>query len=114
MFASEETIPLLLSPEDLASFLGVNKGVIYHWCGGTKKPPIGFPPPIKIGRLLRWRKEDVLLWTEALAAASNGKNSRSNKEGDASQKTIHKVPLSNELTAPPTRKRGRPRKFAVV
>jgi excisionase family DNA binding protein len=46
----------MLTPEEVAQLLGVKKSTIYSW---THE---GFIPFSKVGRLLRFQKEDVLDW----------------------------------------------------
>ncbi|MGN4153716.1 helix-turn-helix transcriptional regulator [Burkholderia gladioli] len=50
----------LLSPKELATALGIAEQTIYnrHSSGGD------LPPCIKLGRLLRFRREDVEAWLQ--------------------------------------------------
>ena len=57
--------PTLLSPSDLASFLGVPLPTIYRWRTHHQGPP-GF----RIGRHVRYRLEDVHEWLEFQDAMS--------------------------------------------
>lgn len=42
----------------------------------------GFPPPIRMGRLVRWREEDVDVWiAEQRAPGKRGGRPRSTREG---------------------------------
>ena len=40
-----------------------------------------FPAPIRIGRLVRWREEDVDAWVEKRAPGQRGGRPRSTREG---------------------------------
>ncbi|MBU9218212.1 helix-turn-helix transcriptional regulator [Burkholderia gladioli] len=53
-------MPPLLSPKDLAAALGIAEQTIYnrHSGGGD------LPPCLKLGRLLRFRREDVDAWLQ--------------------------------------------------
>jgi len=50
----------LLSPKDLAAFLGIAEQTVYnrHSAGGS------LPSALKLGRLLRFRPSDVETWLE--------------------------------------------------
>ena len=52
--------PLLLSPADLASFLGLPLPTIYRWRTRQQGPP-GF----RVGRHVRYRLDDVHEWLES-------------------------------------------------
>ena len=52
--------PLLLSPEELAVFLGVPLPTIYRWRSRRAGPP-GF----RVGRHVRYRLEDVHEWLDS-------------------------------------------------
>jgi len=55
----------LLSPDELASFLGVPKATVYKW-NHTGDGPI----PRRVGRHVRYRPADVDRWLEARAAST--------------------------------------------
>lgn len=46
-----------MTTEDVAEFFQVPKNTIYAW----RSRDVG-PPAIKVGRHLRWRREDVEAW----------------------------------------------------
>lgn len=48
----------LLTPEQLADFLGVKLSTIYKWVH------IGYLPTVKLGKLVRFKKCSILLWLE--------------------------------------------------
>jgi len=48
----------LLTAQELAEELGVKLSTIYHWSH------IGFIPTVKLGRLIRFRRNSVLKWLE--------------------------------------------------
>ena len=54
--------PHLLSPDELASYLGVPKETVYQW----NHRRVG-PPAIKVGRHLRYRAADVERWLDSQA-----------------------------------------------
>ena len=49
----------LLSPADLAAYLGIPLGTVYSWRWRG-----GGPPGFKIGRHVRYRRADVERWLE--------------------------------------------------
>ena len=65
----------LLSPKDLATALGVAEQTIYnrHSGGGD------LPPCLKLGRLLRFRQEDVDAWLMRKLSASAAEQSRATR-----------------------------------
>ena len=48
----------LLTPKELADELGVKLSTVYYWSH------IGFIPTVKLGRLLRFRRDSVAGWLE--------------------------------------------------
>lgn len=54
-----EATPHLISPAELAAALGVPLATIYTW----RSRGYG-PPAVKVGKHLRWRREDVEAWLE--------------------------------------------------
>ena len=50
----------LMGVDDLAEFLGIPKHSIYAW-----RKTNGGPPAHRIGKHLRWRREDVEEWLES-------------------------------------------------
>ena len=48
----------LLTPEQIAEYIGVKKSTIYQWTH------IGYIPDIKIGRFVRFKENDVIKWLE--------------------------------------------------
>lgn len=48
----------LLTPQEIADCLGVKPSTIYQW---THQ---GFIPHVKVGRLVRFREQDVTEWLE--------------------------------------------------
>lgn len=53
-----EAVDRLLTPGQLAELLGVKCGTIYNWVH------IGYVPHIKLGKLLRFRSSDILVWLD--------------------------------------------------
>jgi excisionase family DNA binding protein len=52
-----EELDQLLSPQDLAEYLGVPLGTLYHW-----RTQGNGPPGLRVGRFLRYRRSDVEAW----------------------------------------------------
>ena len=51
----------LLDVDDLAEYFGIAKDTIYAWTSkkNRRHVKLDLPEPIRLGRLLRWRREDV-------------------------------------------------------
>lgn len=49
----------LMTVEDLSDFLGVPKNTIYSW-----RQHLQGPEGIRVGKYLRFRREDVMSWLE--------------------------------------------------
>lgn len=89
-------LPLLLDTDQLAQITGFAVQTIRHWANKTRPVPLGWPEPVKVGRLVRYRTIDILDWV-------NG--------GCRMQPTG--APPSALINEPPMRRgRGRPRKGA--
>jgi len=58
----------LLTPAEMADYLGVKPSTIYQWSHQ------GFIPNIKLGKLLRFRKEDIDKWLAS--RSTNGRKAR--------------------------------------
>ena len=54
-----------LSVDDIAEYLGVSKDTVYAWVSGKGMP--GF----KVGRFLKFKKEEVDAWVREGGAASS-------------------------------------------
>lgn len=52
-------LPLLLSADEVAALLGVSRSVFYRWDARGD-----VPAPVRIGRMKRWTRLDVLRWVE--------------------------------------------------
>jgi excisionase family DNA binding protein len=57
----------LLTPHEIADFLGVKLSTIYSWTH------TGFIPHIKLGSLLRFREKDVQDWVDRRATRGRTK-----------------------------------------
>lgn len=53
----------LLTPDDLASVLGIPKRTLYHWRYEDEGPPA-----IRVGRHLRYRRSEFEAWLAGLDA----------------------------------------------
>jgi excisionase family DNA binding protein len=62
-------MPKLLTPQQIADYLGVKPSTIYQW---THQ---GFIPHVKLGRLVRFREADVAKWIEK--RSEKGRKTRS-------------------------------------
>jgi len=49
----------LMTPHEMAGYLGVKVSTIYQWTH------IGFIPHMKLGRFVRFKESDVLKWLES-------------------------------------------------
>jgi excisionase family DNA binding protein len=54
-------LPRLLSPEELAAYLGIPLATIYRWRSRREGPP-----GVRVGRHVRYRTEEVLQWLDDL------------------------------------------------
>ena len=83
---------LLLNFDEVARLIVFSPATVANWAYKRKPAPQGFPPPAKVGRILRYRRSDIEGWIARLGIATSVEpNSGSNNE-----------------TAPTKRRRGRP------
>lgn len=61
--AKTEPIERLLEPQEVAEILGVPISTLYRWKYARKGPQA-----IRVGKHLRYRREDVQRWLDLLAA----------------------------------------------
>lgn len=87
---------LLLTFDDVGHLMSFSPATIANWAYRRKPAPGGFPSPIKIGRLLRYRRIDIERWIGGQGEISGFRASTASTE----------APIE-----PPRRPRGRPRKF---
>ena len=80
----------LLSPKELAAILGVAEQTIYN----RRFTGRDLPPYLKIGKLVRFRSEDIEAWIERSAQAEKEK----------------KITRTEPTISLPVRRRGRPTK----
>ena len=91
----------LLTAAEVAVILKISEASIWNWQYGRKAPPVGFPPPVKIGASIRWRSSDIQEFIKGLPPTTTGRIP---------------VPGLTQTTPPtvvltkPVRSRGRPRK----
>lgn len=78
----------LLTPDEVADWLGVSRKTLYKWRGMPKGPP-GF----LIGGVLRYRRGDVADW---LAAAYADDQSRRDDEMDAADRAAHEAQVQRD------------------
>jgi len=92
----------LLAAADVAVILKISEASVWNWQYGRKAPPVGFPPPVKIGASVRWRSSDIQAFIVGLPVTTTG---RIPMPGLV-QATPNVVVLDK-----PVRGRGRPRKM---
>ena len=90
LLPEQQQLPLLLDTELLAKITGFAEQTLRHWATNTRQPPPGWPEPVRIGRNVRYRTDEIIRWI-------NG--------GDRTSETS--PPLA---TVEQKRGRGRPRK----
>lgn len=56
---------LLLDVREVSKLLGLAPRTIWGWANDDQ-----FPPPLELGRLRRWRREDIESWLARRAAAA--------------------------------------------
>ncbi len=94
----------LLAAADVAAILKISEASIWNWQYGRKAPPLGFPPPVKIGASVRWRSSDIQVFIQGLPHTTTG---RIPMPGQAA------VPSPTTFLDKPVRGRGRPRKIPI-
>lgn len=63
---------LLLNFEEVARLIVFSPATVANWAYRRKPAPRGFPLPIKVGRILRYRRIDIEGWISRLGVASSG------------------------------------------
>jgi excisionase family DNA binding protein len=58
---------LLLTVREVAELLGVSQSAIWTWVSDER-----FPPPLELGRLRRWRREDIVAYLSRQAETARG------------------------------------------
>jgi predicted DNA-binding transcriptional regulator AlpA len=92
----------LLAAADVAKILKISAASIWNWQYGRKKPPPGFPPPVKIGASVRWRSSDIQAFILGLPITTTGR---------IPQPELVQPALAAVTLLKPVRGRGRPRKI---
>ena len=59
--AGDGAAPLLLTGSEAAALLGVSRSVFYRWDARGD-----VPRPVRIGKLRRWSRLDLLRWVERM------------------------------------------------
>jgi predicted DNA-binding transcriptional regulator AlpA len=91
----------LLTAAEVAVILKISEASIWNWQYGRKTPPVGFPPPVKIGASVRWRSSDIQEFIKGLPHTTTGCIPLPG--------LVQATPPTVVLTTP-VRGRGRPRK----
>lgn len=94
----------LLAAADVAVILKISEASIWNWQYGRKAPPIGFPPPVKIGASVRWRSSDIQVFILGLPLTTTGRIPMPGHAPAASPPIVLDKPV---------RGRGRPRKVPI-
>lgn len=93
----------LLDAVAVAAILKVSESSIWNWQYGRKTPPVGFPPPVKIGTSVRWRSSDIHVFILGLPFATTGRIPAPGVQPTAPPQVV--------ALDKPVRGRGRPRKM---
>jgi predicted DNA-binding transcriptional regulator AlpA len=86
---------LLLDFKEVARLIAFSPATVANWGYRRKPAPQGFPQPVKIGRILRYRRKDIEGWIAGLGVVE----SRLASEQHNSAGILHGI----------KRSRGRPR-----
>lgn len=62
---------LLLNFVEVAELIGFSRATIENWAHRRKPAPAGFPQPLKIGRILKYRRVDIARWVDDLGIPRN-------------------------------------------
>lgn len=92
---------LLLGFADVSALIGFSRATIENWAYRRKPAPSGFPSPYKIGRILKYRREEIVSWVDALPNGRLASSSNISRRLVAGPEGVH------------ARLRGRPRKIAT-
>ncbi len=99
--------PLLLDLESAADAIGIARGTLRRWAYGGRPAPAGFPLPVRLGRLLRYRVADLEAWVSSLipqVSASCRATSIDHEREAIAPNSLHAT----------RRPRGRPKKLAAI
>ena len=56
----DDLAPLLMTANDLAHMLAVSRLTIWRWRSAGR-----LPPPLRIGRVVRWKRSEIETWLAA-------------------------------------------------
>lgn len=87
---------LLLDFADVGRLITFSQATIANWAYRRKPAPQGFPAPIKVGRILRYRRIDIERWIDNLRGGG----------------VVSACVLGAASAEPLRRPRGRPRKIS--
>lgn len=101
---------LLLDFAASAAVISIGKTTLRKWAYRAQPAPPGFPAPVRVGRLLRYRLSDLEAWVAGLPPAHSG-----NSFPPASEAAQMSDCPAGKGVVPqqPLRRPGRPRKVAV-
>lgn len=60
---------LLLNFEEVARLIVFRQATIENWAYRRSPAPLGFPAPVKVGRLLRYKRSDIEGWIDKLGTS---------------------------------------------
>lgn len=63
-----QPLSILMSPGEVATLLNIPVSTLRYW-SWSRNAPEGFPYPLKVGQVNRWRRASVLAWIERQAEA---------------------------------------------
>ena len=63
---------LLLDFDEVARLIVFSPATVANWAYRRKPAPQGFPQPIKVGRILRYRRTDIEGWVASLGVTESG------------------------------------------
>ena len=61
---------LLLDFDEVARLIVFSPATVANWAYRRKPAPQGFPTPVKVGRILRYRRTDIEGWIARLGVAA--------------------------------------------
>lgn len=95
----------LLTASQVAGLLGSKENTIWNWQYGRRPAPVGFPPPVKIGALVRWKSTDIHAFMAILGYTKTGRIVHADQNSFVNKSVTESVLR---------RGRGRPRKVSTV
>lgn len=101
---------LLLDFSASAAVISIGKTTLRKWAYRAQPAPPGFPAPVRVGRLLRYRLSDLEAWVAGLPPAHSRDSIPPAPE---SAQVSDCIAGKGEVAPQPSRRPGRPRKVAA-